>query len=207
MTDNTTNLREDIAYMRDLAEAGASTPLLGGLILVVVGAIFAVASAAHWLWFSLGDPETWMIISMWLGAAALCWIVNYAWPIRLMLKKPGISSPSNRASAWSWQATGFVVNVILGCCLIIAWRIDSSLPFTLFPSVILSVYGGAWYVSMKMSGQKWMWWPTLGSFAFSLILALAITSSFLFLIFALAWALLVLAPGIVMVRREPSLVV
>ncbi len=41
-------VREDIAYMRALAEEGRRAPLLGGSVLVAGGLIGGAAAAAHW---------------------------------------------------------------------------------------------------------------------------------------------------------------
>ena len=40
MTDQNQAIRDDIAFMRALAEEGRQTPLLGGSVLVAVGLIF-----------------------------------------------------------------------------------------------------------------------------------------------------------------------
>lgn len=207
MSDKMQALNEDIAYMRDLAEAGASTPLVSGTVMVVVGALFGVISLAHWTWFQLADPQDWMVVTMWIGAAVVCWTFCYFWVARRMMRKPGVASPSNRAVGWTWNSTGWTVNVLLVASLILSWRLDSTLPFTLFPSVIAGVYGGAWLVTARMSGQNWMMWPTIGSFAFALLLAVLITTSYLWIAFSAAFFLTVMVPGIIMVRGEPRTVV
>lgn len=207
MTGNSQTLNDDIAYMRDLAEAGASTPLLSGLVLIVIGALFGVTSLVHWALFAFGNPEGWMVLTLWLSVAAVSATFTLTWVRTRMLKKPGIGSPTNRAVGWTWNSTGWVINILLAATLILSWRLDSPLPFTVFPSVIAAVYGGAWLVTRRMSGQDWMQWPTLGSFGFALLLALLITTPYLWLAFSAAFILNVMIPGIVMVRREPQTVV
>ena len=44
-----TTLKDDIAYMRGLAEEGRKGPVLGASILFVSGLIYSVAAAASWL--------------------------------------------------------------------------------------------------------------------------------------------------------------
>lgn len=207
MNDTSKTLNEDIAYMRDLAEAGASTPLVSGTVMVIVGALFGVTSLVHWAWFQFGDPDSWKVVTLWLATAAVCWSICYAWVYKRMLKKPGASSPSNRAVGWTWNATGWTVNTLLVCTLILSWRLDSSQPFTVFPSIIAAIYGGAWLVTHRMSNQGWMRWPTLGSFAFAALLAYLITTPYLWVAFSAAFFLTVMVPGIIMVRHEPHAVV
>ena len=47
--DNMQVLRDDLAFMRDLAHDGSNTPLLFGGVMVAAGLIFGVASVGHWL--------------------------------------------------------------------------------------------------------------------------------------------------------------
>jgi hypothetical protein len=207
MSDNSPSMSDDIAYLRDLAEAGASTPLLSGMALIVIGALFGLTSLAHWALFAFAEPEDWMILALWLSVAAFSAGFTFIWVRTRMLKKPGIGSPTNRAVGWTWNSTGWVINILLAATLILSWRLDSSLPFTVFPSVIAAVYGGAWLVTRRLSGQDWMQWPTFGSFGFALLLSLLITTPYLWLAFSAAFFLNVMIPGIVMVRREPQTVV
>jgi hypothetical protein len=207
MNDKSQALQDDLAFMRDMAQAGASTPLVSGTILIIIGALFGVVSIVHWVWFELADPSAWMVIALWLGAAAICWVACFTWAFRRMNKKPGVSSPANVAVSYTWNATGWTVNVLLLCTLLLSWKLDSSQPFTVFPSIIAAVYGGAWFVSQKVSSQAWMRWPMFGAFGFALLLSYMIDTPYLWLAFSAAFFLIVMVPGIIMVRREPSTIV
>lgn len=207
MSDKTQALRDDIAFMRDLAEAGASAPIVSGFVLALCGGVYGTLSLVHFLWNRFADPEGWMLGTMWLGSTGLFVLALSLAIIPRLLKKPGISSPANRAVGFTWNATGWTINLLLVCALILSWRLGSSQPFALFPSVIACVYGGAWLTSARMSGQSWMRWPMLGSFAFALLLALMITSPYLWLVFAAAFFLVMLVPGLVLIRNERSQVI
>ena len=207
MNDKTQALQEDIAFMRDMAEAGASTPIVSGQALVSAGAVFGSLSLAQFLWLRFGAPAGWMLASMWIAGCGLFVAYLMLFLLPRILRKPGIASPANRAVGYTWNATGWTINVSLAATLILSWRLDSSLPFVVFPSVIAAIYGGAWLTTQRMSGQAWMRWPMFGSFAFALLLALLIKSPYLWLVFSAAFILVALIPGVVLMRKEPSPVV
>ena len=48
MTHDPIDTPADIAWMRQLAEEGASTPMRGGSFLMTGGLVFGVASLFHW---------------------------------------------------------------------------------------------------------------------------------------------------------------
>ena len=200
------SLKDDIAFMKDLAEAGASTPLLGGRISIFFGGVFAALSVAQWVLITYVRPADWVYSVLWLGTSLASWV---AWWFLVgdLRRRPGARSPTNRAAGWAWMAMGVGSAVILGSAMLVSWRLHTSAPFALIPSIIITLYGGAWLVAGLMSRQGWMLAVAVGSFAYALFLAFFITSAFLWLMFALALILFGVIPGIIMVRREPSLVV
>jgi len=63
------SVRDDIAFMRALAEEGRSTPLLGGAIMLTAGLVFGGASLAHFIISISGAHLTpWIYPTLWVGA-------------------------------------------------------------------------------------------------------------------------------------------
>ena len=46
--DQLQSIKDDIAYMKALAQEGRQAPLLGGSILIAAGVIFGLASLGQW---------------------------------------------------------------------------------------------------------------------------------------------------------------
>ncbi len=203
MNDTTHALNEDIAYMRDLAEAGASTPLLGGPILVLAGAIYGTATLLQWAVMQWGNPAGPLMIGFWFAVHAV-FVVSMAWPIRALKRRAGAESPTNRAAGMAWSATGWSIFVLMAAAAVVAWRTQSGIALALAPSIVTTVYGAAWLISWHMSRQRWLIAPALGSFASSLVLAFLITTPHIYLVMGVIIYLIALVPGLVMMKREPA---
>src|SRR5262245_60981205 len=139
--DQMQTIRDDIAFMKGLAQEGARAPLLGGAILANAGAIFAGASVAHWSIASgtLDVPPV-AYAAVW-GAAMVAFLVALLVLQRRMCAQPGRMAPANRASGAVWSACGFAI-FTLGLSLVVAsWRLESQVVGLMFPSIILALYG------------------------------------------------------------------
>src|SRR4051812_36060115 len=66
------SVRDDIAFMRALAEEGRTAPLVGGGILLTAGLVFGAASLGHYAVMSgLIHVSPWAYPVVWFGAAVV----------------------------------------------------------------------------------------------------------------------------------------
>ena len=102
-------LKDDIAFMRALAQEGQSAPLLGGSILVAAGVTFGVAGVAHWAVVSkvLNLPQV-TLAFIW-PVALILFLVQLVWLRRGGNARPGAQSPGNRASSAAWASMGWTI--------------------------------------------------------------------------------------------------
>ncbi|HEY0052442.1 MAG TPA: hypothetical protein VGB49_03420 [Caulobacteraceae bacterium] len=205
--DEIRNVHEDIAYMKAMAQDGARGPLLGGAILVAAGIIFAAASVFHWA-IDAGvvnlPPAAFSVL--WIVAVAIFMVALFVLKSRLG-GKPGAYSPTNRAASTAWMGVG-LSSFVLGISIaVICWRTQTEAPVYLFPSVILALYGAGWAVSASMSGSKPLWWVAIAGWALAPVLAWLTGSPVQWLAYAVALLLLATAPGLVLMRQEPSEIV
>ena len=202
--DQMQTLRDDIAFMRALAEEGRRAPMLGGPVMAAAGLIFGIASLIAWAIFTqLLDLPRGSQMWVWLAAFAVYMVVLRVLLVR-MRGKPGAGAASNRAIGAAWSSVGwsiFVIGLALG---VAAYRLHQPALMALFPSVILTMYGAAWGVSALFSGERWLWIVSLGSFASALAVAWFLADPVVFLIYAAAMFLLAFVPGMILARREPS---
>jgi len=201
------SLKDDIAYMRALAEEGRKTPLLGGAILVTAGLVFGLASVGHWAVITQTlavGPEALAVI--WLGAMAVFVAALIVLSVRLK-RKPGALSPANRAAGAAWGSVGGAVFVLAISMGFVAWRTQSDIASYLFPSVILALYGTGWAVSSAMSERRWMTWVAVGAWIGAPAVAFLAGSAEQYLAYAAALILFAFVPGLAMMREEPSEIV
>lgn len=202
--DQIRSLKEDIGYMKALADEGATAPLVGGSILVAAGLIFGAASVVEWLSAMdvvtlEGPAHAWL----W-GGVGVVFAITLFLLIRRQRDRPGIMAPANRAFANAWMGVGLAIFSMAVALSLLAIQTQSNLPMAVFPSLVFALYGAGWAVSAAMSGQKWLWWPAIGSWILAPILAWFVGQPTMYLFYAIGLFAFALVPGVVLMRREPS---
>lgn len=202
--DNMQVLRDDIAFMRDLAHEGGNTPLLFGGVLVAAGLVFGLASVGHWLIASgvLRLAPWWFMVN-WLAAAGVFGVVCTRL-VRRAGARHGSSSTANRATGAAWSGIGFAIFASwLGLVAMAVttgdWRVMNA-----FPVLILALYGAAWFVAGEMSRQRWLRLVALASFGAAVALGVLAASPHLMLAYAACLMLVAVVPGIVLMREESA---
>ncbi len=205
---NDTTLQDDLAYVRDLAEAGQQAPLLGGRFLTFWGTL---TSTAYFLHYSIeanlfGWPD---IAYAWVWGTFI--VVGIAGQILLgytIRNKPGGNSVGNRSEGTVWMAAGFALFAYFGTLIVKSLILGGPAPgFTASLPIVFALYGTGLITSGMMGNVKTL---TYAGFAAFGILALAIwfegtTASWAVASFGAF--LTVLVPGILMMREEPKSVV
>lgn len=197
-------LKDDIAFMRALAQEGTSAPLLGGSILVAAGVTFAGAGVVHWSIQTglVNLPKTTLGV-VWLGALVV-FMGLLVWLRRGGRSRPGAQSPGNRASSAAWSAMGWSIFVIALAIAILSARTHSYIPTLIFPPLILGLYGMGWSVAAAMSRKRWIWMTAIGSYVAALVVAWLAVDPVVYLVYAAALLLLMALPGYILMRQEPS---
>lgn len=205
MTDETMqNLKDDIAFMRALAQEGSSVPLLFGGIMVAAGLIFGAGAIGHWLIASgILRVSSWFFMVNWLAAAAVFGVI-----LMLLLRRargrPGFSSGVNKATGAAWAGVGLAIFVMWMGMTAIGLVTGDWTVMNVFPVLIFALYGAAWFVAAEMSGKGWIRLVAFGSFAAAVGMG-ALTGQALQMIgYAGCLMLLAVLPGLILMRQEPS---
>ena len=203
--DQTQSLRDDIRYMKSLADEGANGPLRGGSILVAAGIIFGAASIVEWMMSTgmVSDAGGIGHLYLW-GAAGVVFAIALVVLIGRQKSRPGVMSPSNRASGNGWMGVGLAIFSMSVALMVLSSKTDSALPTLVFPSLIFALYGTGWAVSAALSGQKWLWGPAIGGWIAAPVVALFAGTSEMWLVYGAGIVLLALLPGAILMRREPA---
>lgn len=202
-------IREDLAFMRALAQEGRRAPLLIGQNLLVGGIVYALTSVFAWAVATRAlNLPLW-----WQGVIYLIVTPIYVAYTRLFRRacaasgRPGATAITNRAVSAAWRGVGFALVALMFAAYVIAYETRSSLVFVIFPSIVMAIYGAAWTVAAVMSGMGWLKWTAAGCFVAAAAFGLTANSVDLYLMFAASMLLLAALPGWVLMRGEPSEVV
>lgn len=191
------NLSDDIAFMRSLAEAGRDRPMVGGSILLAAGAIYGAASLAVWALMMTGALENWMYAGAFLSATVVYLIAL----VSLLRGIPRDGSPYQIATGVAWSAVGwaiFVIGISLG---IVTWRLQIPNLMSVFPCILMALYGSAWLVAATLMRQSWMRAVAGGAFLTAVAAAWYVDQPMMWLLFGLGLLALLAAPGLVLMRQ------
>jgi hypothetical protein len=200
MSDRLDALHDDIRFLRDLADSGRSPRLFGGSTLVAVGLIYGVASLAHGA-LAIGlfpGVSPWAFPWIW-GVATLVFVAALLVLHRRLGARPG--DAGSRAAALAWQAVGWTILALFACLQVVAWRTHSLAPLLLAPSIILALYGMAWMIAAGLTRQGWIWRTAATAYVAAVAAAALCLTPWVFLLFAVALVLLMVAPGLVLIRQ------
>jgi len=191
----------DIAWMRALAQEGASAPLRGGSILMAAGLIFGVASIVHWAGVSgltgLRDEGLGLV---WLGATVVFLAVLIVGSVRR--GKDGVHTAANRASAVAWSSVGWGIFATFASVGVAASRLGQAglLLLALVPSIVMVFYGMGWAVSATMTRSRPLWGLAICSFIAAPLLASLSGLDIQYLGYGVCLFLLMALPGFLLMR-------
>lgn len=205
---NQTDLAKDLAYVRDLAEAGQSAPLLGGRFLAMWGVLVTVAYSGHYA-IASGVSGLPSVAYAWLwGGFIVLGVFGTFVARRGIGRKPGTSSIGNRTEATVWMAGGFALFAFFGATTLKSLADgEASDGFVRSLPIVFAVYGTGLITSGLAGKSRILVWAGYGSL---LMIALAVWfegTMTTWLVAALAAFLTLFVPGVIMMRNEPRNVV
>lgn len=196
MTDQNA-IRDDIAFMRALAEEGRNGPLLGGSIMMAGGGLFGTTSLVIWIGLLNGLAiDSWIQLA-WPVSGLLFFVALFVLVRRSPLPKGGAA----RAVGIAWSAAGWTMFVLICSLIIMAARLDDGRIMGAISPAILALYGCSWFIAAAASRRRWLYAVTAGSFLMALVTAWFALQTVDYLIYAISLFALVAAPGFVLTRQ------
>lgn len=208
----TDNIHDDLAYVKALAEEGRDTPLVGGIMYVIwgglIGAAALISYAADVGWinaaFATGYP-------IWLTAIGLGWVLSFAVG-RGAHRKPGATTLGNKTAASVWCAVGiFMTGFWLTLMLVHDNFTGAGVPpyflFGLMFPIAFGLYGVAFFATSTAGRVGWLRWVAVAAWIFSGVALALLGSVHQLLVGAIGSFVCAMAPGLILMRNEPSEIV
>ena len=197
MTEQNQSLREDIAFVRQLAEAGRDRPMLGGQILAAAGVVWGMASFSVWYMTS--------VLRMGPGSANVVWAISFAvWMVTLFVMVRRIRTQCGgpqETSGAAWAGVGYAIFAIAISLGVIAWRLNLPNILWAFPSVLLALYGAAWSVAATAFRKPWMHMMAIASFVMAPVNGWFAGDPVIWLVYAISLVGLLTAPGVYLISE------
>jgi len=203
-----TPLADDIAFVRQMAEEGASAPSLGGRFSLLWGTLLTITLLLHWGAFAeLGPVGQANIGYVWLAFVGLGIVGQVALSASLN-GKPGASAPGNRAGTALWCVIGPGLGLyFLSILAAIQFRSQSIILFnTIMPAAFLLYATGAAGVGVLTRGRS-PWGVVAICLICSALTMFLVNTAEAYLVAAAGVFLSQVIPGYRDLRAEPSSVV
>ena len=197
--------KNDLDYLRTLAEEGQRAPLLGGSFALLWGVLVSFTLTIHWLTLThripLGEENIGMA---WFAMGITGGVLSAFLGNRLRLK-PGAGSVGNRVSQHAWTMSGwaifiYAISIVLGRVFGEATNAD----FDSIMPMAFCIYAIAYFTTGKLSGNKNMTILAVIALIGAAITGALIHQPIAYLVAALFVVLTSVIPGIIMMRREPA---
>ena len=198
MTDQNQTLRDDIAFMRELAQFGAAGPLAGGSILLAAGLIFAATSLTCWYAIDRHLVTNGVFFPIvWFGATAI--FLACLFVLKRRIPRTGGAA---RAQGLAFSSAGWVIGAIVLSLMLIASRAGAWWVMGAVAPIALAIYGGAWVFAAGVSGCRWPAVVAAGSFVMAGVCAwCALDPAVQYLAYAASLIAVLTLPGLYMMHQ------
>lgn len=198
----------DLNYVKSMAEEGRNAPLLGGRMGLWWGGLLCLTLFTHWLIITgrTGLPA-YSLGLLWMSFGVFGVAGSFLLG-QTLRSKPGASSAGNRAEAAVWTGSAiFLLSFGFAAATSAALGYTSFNITNLIMPIAFGVYGLAYFVIAKLSGETRLLAPSFLAFAIMAVSLFMLNSPQLFLVSILGVVLTVIIPSLISLRREPSDVV
>lgn len=202
----TPSMTSDLAYLKDLAEAGQNAPLLGGRFLAWWGGLATVGYVGHYLIATgLAGLEPIAFAYMWSGFMVLGLGGQFLMTRTFPASKPGAASLGNKVSQTIWMGGGMVLfSFFAGVVLKSILQGQASIGFIWSVPIVLAVYGLCQLTAGLLSNTRPLVLAGWGAIIGVGIATIFTGANTIWIIGAITVALTVFLPGIILMRGEPA---
>ena len=206
MSDQTQTLRDDITFLRRVAEQGRRGPVFGGAFILAAGIVYGAACALQWAIVTRNIVLPAFVNEyLWYGASAIFAAVWFALFFGTRGSAKECAGSSNLIFAVAWSAAGLGIMVASIAMAFGAAAAHASAPYALYPTVDFAFYGTAWFIIAALVRRAWMWSVMAMSFAASLLLASIAGDPASLLAMGVALVATLCVPGLLLMRESATL--
>lgn len=210
MTDNLpSSAAADLAYLKSVAAAGRGRPAPAVPLMAVFGGGFGLGELVVWFeqvafnggeFFDGPAPGVWDTVNgvLFIGAH-LAFLLTLLWTGWRVLQTRGAGMNRGAAAAWTAAFAGLMVTVAS------VWLIGRA-PYQghpdtvghLAPTVVLTLWGCAWWVTSIVTGRRWLGLVAVSSGVMALLAAALVDTGWLKLISASSLLGLAFLPAVML---------
>lgn len=205
-------LASELAYVRSLAEEGATAPLVGGFYYVLWGGLMGLAALIVYAFaLDLLPAGRFGFFLPWIIAGGAGWVLSFAWG-RGAGVKPGAMTLGNKTARSVWFAVGVFMTLFWITSMMVhdnytELGVPRYFLFSLMFPVAFGVYGVAFFATATAAKLPWLRWYAYLAWAFCVATLFLLGSAHQFLAGGVGCFVTAVLPGVLLMRREPRNIV
>jgi len=196
---------EDLAYVRTLAEAGHVAPLLGGGHLAAYGSLTALAYTGHYAVLTAPMPPH-MFAVVWF-AYGVAMVGASLLLARRVRGKPGQGAIGNRVERTVWFSAGFAIFAVFLGAAGRAIATNDGAAMDLLAPTVFAAYATGLMTTGRIVGDRLLIAAAVVAYGVAMLAVLLLFTPTLYLVVAGGAFVTLAAPGLILMRREPSEIV
>jgi hypothetical protein len=199
MNDSLRSARDDLAFMKELAEDRGPLPAHLGQHIFWPGLLYGLNVIATWAGLSglipwPADWQAWAYLPATVIYIPICLIVN----LRARRQSWG---PAARMFAAAWSGVALLTFTVVTVVVIASYRAGVNYA-VVWPSFALAMYGGSWLVMGILLKRMWALLVAFGCCATAIAMGFLIDMPELWLVMGLGMLFFMALPGFVMMRPK-----
>jgi len=199
MNSENHSARDDLAFLRALAEGGGESQRGTGMALVAGGLLYGlqcfVAGAQAYGWLHLGD----VAMTVFSIAITVVFLLAISW-LRWLGRNAPRGGVVARALSAAFAAAGTATLSMLCVFASVAIRDKSLTIWLLYPCAVFALQGAAWMVAWMLRRRAWLGVVALGWLVSAVVLAWTIDTPLYPMIAGVALVVFMAVPGAIMMR-------
>ena len=201
MTDQVRAAREDLAFMRELAEDRGPVPSHLGQHIFWPGLLYGLNVIATWagLIGLIPWPTDWYVWA-WLPATII-YVPVCVW-INIQARRQSWG-PAARMFAAAWSAVALLTLTVVTVVITASYRTGIN-HAVVWPSFALAMYGASWLVMGILLKRRWSLAVAFGCSATAIVMGFLIDSPHLWLVMGVGLLLFLAVPGATIMRKRKS---
>lgn len=201
MRDQVSELKQDVAFLRTLAEGSAGAGARDGATLVAIGIVFSLVALEYWAVDAhlTGIPQSWRSW-LWLDGLAVFLVTLgfIQWGF-----KGRATGPGSRAISAGWTVLGAALGFAVVGLIAAGFRLAlPSLAAWVFPIVLFTLFGASWAIAFAVQRRARHALASGGCGVAAIACGALIASPLEWLALAAGLVLLVALPGALIIRAD-----
>jgi len=201
MNTDTQQLRDDVAFLRALAETGGRTQWAGGAAFVAGGGLYGLQCLVQW-----GQAKGLIVMSplvtlIFVSGVTVAFFIALTWIILHERRtQAAVPSLANKAFTTVFAAAGFSNLALLAIFASVAISRKNIEIWEIYPAALFALQGGAWYFAYVLRRRAWLMAVSICWFVSAIVLAQFIGTLTYALIAAFSLLTFMALPGLYMMH-------